>query len=91
MKKAITIALLFITINSFSQTSKADSLAQAEYYKVIDSVSKTSSIFDLVQWSEANVRGTKSQLDFFQAVYMGFLNQKYNEFIQRKQKPKTNK
>jgi hypothetical protein len=88
MKKLLTILILTISLNSFSQTlTKEDSLAASKY---IDSLEKRTSILEFKLWCDANATGTKKDFETLQGFYNLYINQKFQLWLQeRKTKPKN--
>ena len=84
VKKIITAALLFISLQSFSQ--KVDSVAL--WNKHIDSVMNHTSVFQFNSWVEDNVSVSQYKVAKFSDLYNAFVQFQYNTWVAKKSSPK---
>jgi hypothetical protein len=86
MKKLLLILLISISVNSFSQITKADSLLIIETNKYIDSIPKKTSISEYMEWMYENV--SAKQYNEFMQFYNVFLQRKCEEYYNQKKRQK---
>lgn len=89
MRKTITILLILVSLNSFSQKNNTqDSVkkVQVEAAKFIDSLTKHTSIADFREWLYNNVTAKNFTEGKFADLYNFFLQTEYQKWMEKPKK-----
>lgn len=84
MKKILFAFLFVLAIKTNAQTSKADSIKQAEINKVVNEIVTKTSIATFQEWLYKTM--TAEKFNEFLQYYNGYIQQAYNEKLKSEKK-----